>query len=494
MPGFLDVHDRLPVQRTVWGRLVFEIGLVCVGLVVVGLVSLVLDTRVDPSRRDLVFVLALLAAGVGTAAAVLGHTASRITGNRRAAWLVPALALYSLDIIPDTAMQSDPTRVPDLGLLIDSAVLGCLLAAGIRPPARWGSGAAWAAAGGCLIVGWFVEGQAPMYLPVGPQSAVPTVLSLGVLLGWCALSVAVVLVGYLTASAPLWRVGLGFGVIASAHLLRRLELTISVEPGIFFSALRLLGVVVVMLGMAQLLRRALHLLLAERFSQQEELRLASIRAQESVRAAFEREHELRNGLSGLAGVARLLSSGPDDDGSRRARSAAITELHRLSELLDRRPGRDAVDLYSAREVVEELVALWRMTGMPIEVKLADDLMVVGRPSILAQVLTNLLCNCARHAAGATVRIVGRGIDDRTVIQVRDDGLGPSHQESARAPGEGDGLGLQICRRLLREEGGALVVHPPGPPSRGFAVTVEVRRLASALPQRPRVALDAGSAT
>jgi two-component system, OmpR family, sensor kinase len=496
MPGFLDVHEHLPAQRTVLGRLVFESALVIVGLTLAGLSAYLLDVVWAGSQRELTFILALLAAGVGTSAVGLGQTAGRITGNRRAAWLIPALALYSLDIIPDTALHSAQDARPGLGLLVDSAVLAGLLAAGIRPPARCGSGTAWLVAGGCMLLGTVLEGVDAPHFGLSTQSSWPAALDLAVALGWCTLSTAVVAVGYRTASAPLWRAGLGFAVIAAAHVLRRLQVADPLDPSILFSTMRLFGVVVVTLGLAQLLRRALHTLLAERFAQEEELRVTSIRAQEVARAAVEREHELRNGLSGLAGVTRLLNAGADDDRSKRARSAAITELHRLSDLLDRRPIDPANDLYSAGEVVEELVELWRMTGMGIDVAMADDLMVVGRAATLAQVLTNLLINCGRHAPGSAVHIVGFAAGPRAVIQIRDDGAAQPQADGARSTTEGEGLGMEICRRLLRDEAAALRVEPPDPGRPGFTVTVELRRWRSAADASPvpgqRLAVDLGT--
>jgi len=223
-----------------------------------------------------------------------------------------------------------------------------------------------------------------------------------------------------------------------------------------------------MLGMAQLLRRALNTVLTERFTQQEELRLASIEAEHAVRASVEREHELRNGLSGLAGITRLLTDGADDERTRRARTAAVTELQRLSELLDS-PQDAAPRLYCATEIVEELVALWRMKGMDIEASVPAGLMAVGRPSALAQVLTNLLVNCARHAAGAPVRIVTCERGDRIAVQVRNEGTGLPAE--GRGSTTGNGVGLEISRRLLGAEGAELQVHPVDPRWPGWTVSI-----------------------
>jgi two-component system OmpR family sensor kinase len=277
----------------------------------------------------------------------------------------------------------------------------------------------------------------------------------------------------------LWRVGLGFGVIASAHLYRTVAGPFS-APSVLFGGLRLFGVFVVLLGMAQLLRRALNRVLTEQFAQQEELRVTSVRAEQVARVAAEREHELRNGLAGLAGITRLLVG--DDDRSGRARAAAVTELHRLTDLLDHRRALAPVGLYCASEVVDELVALWRMKGMDLESSVPGGLMAVGRPSTLAQVMTNLLVNCARHAPGAPVRVVACRRGEEIVVQVRNEQCRGRPASHGRAVTAGSGMGLEISRRLLGDEGGELRVHPVDPRWPGWTVTVSL--VAATEPQSP----------
>jgi two-component system OmpR family sensor kinase len=274
-------------------------------------------------------------------------------------------------------------------------------------------------------------------------------------------------------------VGLGFGVIASAHVYGTVAGPFS-GPSVLFGGLRLFGVFVVMLGMAQLLRRALNRVLMAQCSQEEELRVASIRAEQVVRASAEREHELRNGLAGLAGITRLLVG--DDDRTRRARSAAVTELHRLTDLLDRRLAPGPVGLYCAGEIVDELVALWRMKGMDLESSVPGGLMAVGRSSTLAQALTNLLVNCARHAPGMPVRIVGCELAGRIVVEVRNEQTGRAPAPDGRATTAGDGMGLEISQSLLVEEGGELRVHPVDPRWPGWTVSISL--VAAREPQPP----------
>jgi two-component system OmpR family sensor kinase len=463
--------ERLtPVQRTVGGRLAVETGLVAAVVAVATPVAAVLSRLQLVDNARIHYLFALLAAGVGLCSSGLGHTAGRLLGNRRAAWLIPALTFYSVDVVPDTAMPvGRPELVrPDLSLLVDWVVVAVLLVAAIRPPARLGGGTAWCIALAGVLSGFVLDGAGQRYPALESALVSPAALNLVVLFAWCSVSTAVAAAGYVTASPPLWRVGLGFGVIAVAHLQRALFSAEYVDP--VFGFLRLFGVFVVALGMAQLLRRALAIVLNERFTHQEELRVSAIRAEEVVRFATERQHELRNGLFGLAGVTQLLGRGVDDLSSGRARSAAVTELLRLRELVDGRDRASTEELYCAGEIVEQLVALWRLNGMDIATTVPASLMAVGSPSVLAQVLTNLLTNCAQHAPGAPVRIVATSAAGHVRIQLRNEAAG---ERAHTGPTAGRGIGLELSRRLLRDQGGDLTVQPGDGRWPGFTVTVEL---------------------
>ena len=470
MSLYFRLSERLPAQHTTSGRLAVESGLVGLGVVVVGLSVEAVVVVLDAEQEDLYVVLALLATALGTMAAGFGHTAGRIAGNRRAMWLIPALALYSMVVVPHTAFPvSSPRSTPSLGLLVDFGVVGVLLVAAVRPPGRAGQGLPWAIAALGAVVGLALDGTRGPLPELGFDGSSLLPLELAVLIGWGAVSSALVVAGYRSASPPMWRVGLGFGVIASAHLYRTAAGPFS-GPSVLFGGLRLFGVFVVMLGMAQLLRRALNKVLTEQSVQQEELRVASIRAEQAAGLSVEREHELRNGLAGLAGVTRMLAAG-NDETTRRARTAAVAELNRLTHLLDRRPAPAPVCLYCACDVVEELVALWRITGMHIEASVPAALTAVGRSSTLAQALTTLLVNCADHAPGAPVSVVACRRGDEIVVQVRNEG--PQQEADRSVSTAGDELGLAISSRLLCDEGGDLRVHAMDPRRPGWAVSISL---------------------
>ncbi|GLZ51693.1 hypothetical protein Acsp07_13100 [Actinomycetospora sp. NBRC 106378] len=72
-----------------------------------------------------------------------------------------------------------------------------------------------------------------------------------------------------------------------------------------FSGAGLVAVVVVLWGSLGLARRALFVLDDEQASQEEELR----RAEQQLARAEARDHDLRNGLAGLASAAAVMGGG-----------------------------------------------------------------------------------------------------------------------------------------------------------------------------------------
>lgn len=415
--------------------------------------------------------LAVLAACVGAAAVALGQTAGKLSGNRRAEWVIPALALYSAVIVPSTALlPSSPAgdvSSADVGNVVTFAVIVGLLLAAIRPPERFGARVSWAVAAGTAVLAVGLDDVMDARSAGAMHLEFPLPVGTAILILWCSVSTAVVVAGYRTRSAPLWRVGLGFSVIAIAHLYRAVWPQALAENGLVFVTLRLLGTIVVLFGVAQLLRRALNRVTSERFSHQEDMRLAGLRATELTRDAEQRDHELRNCLTALSGLTTMLDDLDIDEPRAEARSAALSELDRMSGLLAHEPPDAPVEVYDAARIVRELVALWRVAGLRIEATVPTELAIVGRVSTLAQVLTNLLANCARHAPGSPVAVVARRVEEAVHVQVSD--TGPRGPATSAPPGKG--IGLALSRKLLEAEGGWL--HLPPGDRRGFTVVIEL---------------------
>jgi two-component system OmpR family sensor kinase len=190
--------------------------------------------------------------------------------------------------------------------------------------------------------------------------------------------------------------------------------------------------------------------------------------------AAERSHELRNGL---AGITHLLSTDGGAD-HERLKHAVLAELGRLHRILDGEQAAPPVDDYLVGPVLDGLVSL-RDPAPTIEVECG--LHARGDPAVLAQVVTNLLANCDRHAPGAPVRLDARQEGAEVVVEVRDEGPGlPPHRDAGALLGRGvrdesaggPGLGLYISGELLAREGGSLELRPATDPA-GCVATVRV---------------------
>ena len=137
---------------------------------------------------------------------------------------------------------------------------------------------------------------------------------------------------------------------------------------------------------------------------------------------------------------------------------------------------DGVAIQKTPTVLEELVdtVLVRFQklhpGVPVEVKLPDDFIVIPMDSMLIQqVLTNLLENAVLHAEGMThltlrVFTLGR----RAVFEVIDNGCGiPKEQlkrlfsgttlaqDTSSSGKHGMGIGLSVCAAIIKAHGGEI---------------------------------------
>ena len=74
-------------------------------------------------------------------------------------------------------------------------------------------------------------------------------------------------------------------------------------------------------------------------------------------------------------------------------------------------------------MVDDLALLYRAIGLDVRVEVLGEPWVGVDGGGLAQLLANLLANCARHAPGAQVRVRAAARGPRVRIEVIDDGPG-----------------------------------------------------------------------
>jgi two-component system OmpR family sensor kinase len=458
-------------------------GLCTVTAVLLGSAAVRATLPVGPTHQ----LLTLAAAAVGAGAAILAVVVSRLLGEPRASWVAAALVLYCAVVLPSTTVAPSELDVGQRAArLVAYLTALVLLAVALRPPAAWGAWGGWAvmAAGGGLALGVLAL-PAPLaasWLVEGPVATV------GVLLGWTGAAVGFAADGLRRRSTARLRLGLGLIVLAAAQLYRVAAAEPSTTTDLPFAALRLVGLAIVLVALAQRVRAALHQLRADQWHQQEELAAAALHVERAGELAAERDHELRNGLAGLAGITHLLgadSGGPEHE---RIRQAVLAELGRLHAILDGADGRDAQP-YLVEPVLTGLVSL-RRSGAGVTVHAEPGTAACGDSAVLAQVVTNLLANCDRHAPGAPITITARRRGEMVAVEVRDTGPGlpPGREDAVLERGVrdeaagGTGLGLHISRQLVAREGGDLRLCTADAP-RGCLATLTLPAAPTAFHQR-----------
>ena len=268
------------------------------------------------------------------------------------------------------------------------------------------------------------------------------------------------------------------------------------------AVLVLLTVVLGVLALRQT-RRAV-ILEAER-RRQEEIRqlerqlIHSERLASVGRMAAGMAHEINNPLSGAANYLELVR----DDLEAGDVPTAIRGVDRVAHGIDRASGvirevlsfsapgggegrREALDLRPLIARSAEFVRHQsRFEGVEIRLNLGEEPLVVeGNPVTLGQVFLNLLLNGveaqARDPANAYVEIRAEASSENLVLMVEDRGPGiaPEVRESLFEPfvstKGSTGLGLAVCRRIVREHDGSLEAENGAVGAR-FRMTLPARR-------------------
>jgi two-component system OmpR family sensor kinase len=305
-------------------------------------------TRVGQFLPHVSVMLALATAAVAGSAVVTAAAVSRLSADRRVAWVGAAMLLYGLVAVPTTAIGSTFESIrASIGLarLTAHALVVIVLLLACRPPRRLRGASLFVLFGSTMLViaaavgaaavapGWalaFSGNAAPRYLVV-----VGWMLAGAVLLTqafWAPGRAASVRAASVRAAAlPLARVGLGVTVMALAHFYRVVSepaqpLTM---PGLVFSTGRLIGVCLVFFGLVSWALQSLGTAREDLSQREEQLRDAST---ELDRVAH-RDHELRNRLARLVGMASGWNAVAPEEKPQVA-ATAKAELECLQTLLD----------------------------------------------------------------------------------------------------------------------------------------------------------------
>ncbi len=402
--------------------------------------------------------LGTLTFAAGVAATILLGVAAWMSGNRAARRVAAAVGTYTAVALLIIAVQADvhhgswslavSTGTAGAAALLLTAVLR---AADPRRDRTIGVGILVSVATGLAVVA-LAAVLAPEH---APPPGVAAVLHVAASSAACLAGLVLVGAGYVVDRPLLRRCGLAFATLGGAHVLGVVtdhpQLTGVLELGA--TAMLLVSAAPFLVEAVRAVGRA-----------QEDSRRAADRAAEAMAVLAERDHELRNVVAGLSGAASVLrDGGVAGTGAHRLLAAAGSELQRLQTMLDGRRSGATADVGT---VLHDLATVHAARGLAVQVQVTGRPQAAAGPDVLAQIVANLLVNCARHAPGARVLLRG-GLDGREVrIEVSDDGPGlPPGGAAAvlprgvRGPGStGDGLGLAVVTDLVHRHRGRFVLQ------------------------------------
>ncbi len=203
-------------------------------------------------------------------------------------------------------------------------------------------------------------------------------------------------------------------------------------------------------------------------------------------------HEVRNPLAAVRSIVQLVKKGAVPEPERgRLLDNVVEEIDRVTRVVTNllMLGRatafrdEPIELMALiADAVDFCRAYARQHGQTLEVVFSDRLWVRGDAHELRQVLVNLLLNaCQASREGQTIVVHGRPEADQAgqttaVVEVVDHGNGMSPTVLAQifepfftTKANGGGLGLSLCRDVVRRCGGGIVVVSE--PGVGTTVTV-----------------------
>jgi len=374
----------------------------------------------------------------------------------------PNLTLAALRMADTGALSGDPTGSIVVQVLIMTALLGIALAA-TRSQPRWDPLGTGVVLGLLLsLVTAALAGQPwTLQLPIFAQ------LGLGLLPVIGALALAHFLLT--RTEVPMW----GRLRLATASLLLAVAQFATYAPRTD-SALIVLGMAALLVCAGLLCCTSLALVGWSIHESRHNVRLLHdrmARAEGTVREDLARFHEIGATVAGIASASRLISDPPIQ--------LTVHRRHQIGEMIESEVARlerlmlgevAAQRVFGLDDTIRRLVVRQQIQGQSVSWQPTDQ-RVWGCPDDVAEVLSILLDNAAKHGCRAGVTLEVAAFDGVVELVVTDKGPGISPEVCGqlfdwgiRGPDSpGRGIGLNIARDLAEKQGGYLMLEDsPGP--------------------------------
>lgn len=439
------------------------------GFAIVGacLVPVTMVAALSPDNLDAIRahqVLPLIAGALLLVVCLLSYVRWWLEPQPGRGWVIAALTALTIQSVGGGAIRLSPEagRHDDDGWPLMVAVVTVVATAVLatlsrrtQPPRQIDPLALGGAIGGAAIVGRLLLMRADEPMPL------PGHLALSV-----ALLVAYTVVIVLLSSNPhcarrqVWLLGLSIGLIGALQFVRMSP--VNSDGAEFAIGAALAGVAI----MATTLKITL---LQESLDRQRAhasaLEGTLLHVESQAMTARERLHEVQATLAGVVSASHLLDDSAVNEGARARLELSIrSEIDRLDRLLSGKPDQSThVDLDRALESVLEL---HRVRGRSV-VWEPSGVYVIGNSDDVAESVNILVENAAVHGQGAMrVDIEPAHDDGVAVISVSNRGPRvPEHLRTTifewgkgRADSPGQGIGLNLARRLVAAQGGTLTLE------------------------------------
>lgn len=187
-------------------------------------------------------------------------------------------------------------------------------------------------------------------------------------------------------------------------------------------------------------------------------------------ASEEKVHDIRAALFVIRGAAEMLHQHCNELDSETVTTLAQALASEVAQVQSLTSARTPQPLQAVRlrDVLDPLILCEAQARTRVTSDI-HDVLALGRPADVAEVVRNLLSNVRRHAPGSPVHIEAVAGDGGVRICVEDRGPGvPSAERttvlergvrgSAAEGTEGSGLGLYVASRLVDQQGGRLWIE------------------------------------